>query len=87
MTFDERKDATRAVIAWIVEALGDQAADTWAWEATPMPCGLPSDEQLDEGLRVATGELRMSDLLDRVYAEMAEAAAECMSAERKDSGG
>ena len=63
--------AAQTVYGWIKEAQGERIAELWFWECTPMPCGLPSAEQLDEGLRVATGELAMRDLLRRVYAEMA----------------
>lgn len=53
MTFEERRAATKVVIGWIIESCGDAAADYWAWERTPMPCDLPSDEQLDEGIEMA----------------------------------
>jgi len=72
MTFEERQAATQTVVAWITEAHGNDVAYTWAIECTPMPCGLPSDAMLDEGLAVATGELSIKDLTTRVYAEMEE---------------
>lgn len=68
--FDERKRTTETVIGWIVESQGEKAASEWAWGATPIPCGLPSDKQLDEGLRVATGELTIGELLGQVEKEM-----------------
>lgn len=70
--FVERKAATEAVIGWIVAERGEPAASTWAWECTPIPCGLPSDRQLDEGLRIATGELDLREHVARCYAEMDE---------------
>ncbi len=76
MNWPEDHEGQRAkagiVIAWIVEALGEEAASTWAWECTPMPCWLPSDEQLDEGLRIASGELDLREHVTRCYAEMDE---------------
>jgi hypothetical protein len=53
MTFEERRNATQTVLAWITESCGSKSADFWAWEMTPMPCGLPSDEQLEDGLQMA----------------------------------
>ena len=50
-----RREATKIVIGWITETLGEHVADYWAWERTPMPIALPSDEQLEEGLRLACG--------------------------------
>ena len=68
--FDERKAATETVLRWIEEAHGERAASSWAWECTPIPCGLPSDQQLDEGLRIASGELDLREHVSRCYAEM-----------------
>ena len=68
----ERRRATQSVIEWISESLGDEVASNWAWGATPIPCGLPSDKQLDEGLRVATGELSIGSLLGQVEQETSE---------------
>jgi hypothetical protein len=68
--FDERKARTQIVLDWIIESRGNDVAGLWAWETTPMPCGLPSDEQLEAGLRVATGEVHINDLLAATYAEM-----------------
>ncbi len=73
--FDERKRTTETVINWIVESQGEKAASDWAWGATPIPCGLPSDKQLEEGLRVATGELSIWELLGQVEREMSESMA------------
>jgi len=50
LTEQQRKDATIAVLTWLEETCGKDIADTWAWCHTPMPCGLPLDEQLEEGL-------------------------------------
>lgn len=71
--FSERKQATIAVYEWLTEAKDEEFANLWLWAATPFPAGLPSDEQLDEGLRVATGELSLSDVLAKVEADMEEA--------------
>ena len=70
--FAEREAATETIIGWIVESKGERTASEWAWGATPIPCGLPSDKQLDEGLRVATGELSIGTLLSQVDREMIE---------------
>jgi len=53
MNDDERKRATQVLVQWLTEERGEETASFWAWERTPMPFGLPSDEQLDEGLRLA----------------------------------
>lgn len=59
------------VVDWLKEHGGEELALTWLWECTPVPCGPPSYAQIEEGLRVASGELPMGELLDRVYSEMA----------------
>jgi hypothetical protein len=48
-----RRVATKHILGMLTAAHGPKVADYWAWERTPMPCGLPSDEQLGEGLRMA----------------------------------
>ncbi len=53
MTFEERKQAAKAVVAWLIEYHSEEVANYWAWECTPMPCGLPSDKQLEHGLSMA----------------------------------
>lgn len=50
LTLEDRRAATVTVIDWLTETCGPDVANAWAWEHTPMPCGLPSDEQLAEGL-------------------------------------
>ena len=47
----ERKAAAVAVSEWLTEYAGEDVASFWVWERTPMPIGLPSDEQLAEGLK------------------------------------
>ena len=47
----ERKAAAVAVSEWLTEYAGEEVASFWVWERTPMPIGLPSDEQLAEGLK------------------------------------
>ena len=71
MTDEQRRTATIAVETWIRESLGNDAALLWLWELTPMPCGLPSDAQLDEGLRIAAREAELFEVLERTHAEMA----------------
>lgn len=70
MDFQERKQATITVLEWLAEAGGDTLANWWLWTATPFPCALPLNEQLDEGLRLATGELSERDLWVKVEAEL-----------------
>ena len=53
MTDDQRHEAAKAVAQWLTEECGEEVAGFWVWERTPMPCGLPSDAQLEEGLRWA----------------------------------
>lgn len=69
---DQRKEAAVTVTRWITEAHGDQVASAWVWECTPMPCGLPSDEQLHEGVSLALGEVTIGELLAKSYREMDE---------------
>ncbi len=73
--FDARKRTTQTVLDWIIELRGNDVASLWAWETTPIPCGLPSDEQLEEGLALAAGEVHISELLRRAYAHMNEVCA------------
>ena len=47
--------ATNHVIELLTTRHGQEVADYWAWEMTPMPIGFPSDEQLGQGLRMAFG--------------------------------
>jgi hypothetical protein len=63
----QRQEETRRIIAALEAAGGKKLADYWSWEMTPMPCGLPSDEQLAEGRKMA--ELAEG----RKMAELAEA--------------
>lgn len=81
-----RKAAAVAVTEWIVEMRGEETAQTWAWECTPMPCGLPTDEQLAEGLAVALGDLSIGALLDKCYREMDEAFQAYKAAHPEDFG-
>ncbi len=74
---DMRKDAAVTVTRWITDAHGDDVASLWVWECTPMPCGLPSDEQLQEGLSLALGEVTIGALLAKSYHEMNEELALC----------
>jgi hypothetical protein len=60
------KQATLAVIEWIAEKHGEAAADWWLWEATPLPCWLPSERQLWDGMRLALGEFSLIQFKERV---------------------
>lgn len=60
----------RTVWRWIADAIGIEAANTWAWECTPYPLWTPSVEQLEEGLYLAMGAVSLGDLLEKTYAEM-----------------
>ncbi len=79
---DQRKEATTTVIRWITDAHGDEVAGAWAWECTPMPCGLPSDEQLHEGVSLALGEITIGALLAKSYRAMDEAMAQILAEEK-----
>ena len=74
-----RREAAIVVTEWITDALGDDVAKAWVWECTPMPCGLPSDDQLAEGLSLALGEITINALLDKTYREIDEQMAEYRS--------
>ncbi len=49
----KRRKRTRRVIAALERAHGEKFTSYWAWEMTPMPCGLPDDGQLDLGFALA----------------------------------
>lgn len=63
-------ETMQIVYDWIVETQGEEAAEIWLWACTPFPCGLPTDEQLEEGLAVAYGKITLGQLLAKVDAEM-----------------
>lgn len=85
--FAQRKFATETVLRWIEEYQGREVMTTWAWECTPIPCGLPDDEQLAEGVGIALGEVKIGDVLARVYRSMSElAAAELHCGDEKEGG-
>lgn len=67
---ETHRENFRTVYRWIAEALGADAAHTWAWECTPYPCWTPSIEQLEEGVLIAMGAVRLGDVLERTYSEM-----------------
>jgi len=53
MTERQRREATQLVLVWLEETCGADVAHDWYWEHTPLPCGLPLDDQLDQGLQWA----------------------------------
>lgn len=65
MTIEERRAAAVTVYGWLDEIHGRDVAEWWVWERTPFPCGLPLDEQLEEGLTIAVtpnpGTIRETD--------------------------
>jgi len=63
--FRDRKRRTQSVLDLISERHGSSVARDWAWACTPIPCGLPSDEQLEDGLRLARGDTTIEALLRR----------------------
>lgn len=73
MTEDQRKEATMALYEWITEAHGERSANEWLWAATCYPCDLPLDDQLEDGLRLASGEISFGALLGKVERQMEEA--------------
>lgn len=84
MTRGATKEEVATVLGWLHEKGGDRLAHTWAWECTPMPCWAPSYEQVEEGMRIAAGEVDINDVLARVYEEMERLASPHKSNERKD---
>lgn len=80
---DLRKQAAETVVRWITDMQGEEVAQAWVWECTPMPCGLPSDEQLQEGLSLALGEVTIGALLAKTYREMDEELRRYLAAERQ----
>ncbi len=71
-TFEARKRATETVMRWIEDAHGEEVAGAWAIECTPIPCGLPDDQMLDDGLSLALGEVTIGQLIARAHASMLE---------------
>lgn len=70
MTDKERIAAAQAIVDWLREYRGEDEAELWMWNLTPMPCGLPLDDQLEDGLRIAAGEASIYVLLDKAEQEM-----------------
>lgn len=70
MSREATRDEVAIVLGWLAERGGDELANVWAWECTPMPCWAPSYEQVEEGMRIAAGEVDINDVLRRVYDEM-----------------
>ena len=66
----DRKRRTLEVVGAIAMRHGDDTASTWVWNCTPMPFGLPSDEQLESGLRLVHGDVTIDELVGRVIADM-----------------
>lgn len=52
MTNEERKAEAGRIAKELSAIGGEELADYWVWEMTPMPVGLPSDEQLEEGRKL-----------------------------------
>lgn len=48
----ERKAEAVRIAKELTEVCGEDTASYWVWEETPMPCGLPDDEQLAVGQRM-----------------------------------
>lgn len=69
--FHDRKRRTDAVVDLITGRLGPEIASEWAWSCTPIPCGLPSDDQLDDGRRLADGLVTVDELIAKAETEMA----------------
>ncbi len=82
-TFEARKRATETLIGWIEQVHGQEVAYAWAWECTPIPCGLPDDQMLDDGLSLVLGEVTIGELRARAYREMLRQASEYPSEESK----
>jgi hypothetical protein len=77
-----RREATVTLLEWIAAAHGEKVAHCWAYNLTPIPCGLPLDSQLENGLRLATGEVSLGELLRRADEEISAAMAEYKRATR-----
>ncbi len=70
MTRDNRIATAQIIVDWLRETRGDKEAELWVWNLTPMPCGLPTDSQLEDGLRIAAGEVPIGVLLEESEREM-----------------
>lgn len=73
MTEEQRRSAFLAVAKWIEEDVSNEAMNIWLYSCTPYPCGLPLDSQLEDGLKVAAGELDIRALFARCEQETWEA--------------
>ena len=71
LTEEQRREATITLLTWLAETCGEDVAETWAWLHTPMPCGLPLDKHLEEGLRwAAAGREAALPMMDAALAEV-----------------
>ena len=50
-----RRKVTKAVLWFMRLTRGEEMANLWAWEMTPMPVGLPSWRQIRVGIAMAIG--------------------------------
>jgi hypothetical protein len=64
MTDAEREAETKR-IALGLRAKDPKLAEIWFWSFTPLPIGLPSDEQLEEGRQLLSGELTLAQLSEK----------------------
>lgn len=55
MSDKTRRKATQFVAWLIAKTKGEEAAEFWCWEMTPMPMGLPFNFQLWDGVKFAFG--------------------------------
>lgn len=68
---EHRRESTVTILSWLAECCGEDVADTWAWLHTPMPCGLPLDPHLEEGLRwAAAGREAAMPMMHAALAEV-----------------
>lgn len=70
MCDDLEREPTKAVLGWIEEAHGPAVASAWAWNCTPIPCGFPTPDILEEGLALALGEVTIGALIAKVEEEL-----------------
>jgi hypothetical protein len=84
LTLEQRRAATESVLVWLTETCGEDVANEWAWEHTPLPCGLPLDEQLERGLQFAAlGRYAAIPLMAADQERYEQEAIEAMAARRR----
>lgn len=86
MTDEQHHAAAQTVLGWIRVECGEQVAHTWLWSLTPYPCGLPTDEDIEGGLRLACAGRACGPLLAEMHAKVEAEMAAAMEQWEREHG-